>query len=193
MSFRIAGALLAFSLIAGLTVPAGAQQRPSIAIMPCQFFSADAESAEAVTQGLVQQYESQGYRVIDMSRSRDTFSQMGLSANQHYPDRVALSFGSKIGSDLVAYPRLLALGLPGATTEPNPTAPEAVVHLRVLNVHSRAPIYFRQVGHEFSPGGTEVATEFRLPQPVATAAAADVTGIYFQRVAGSRQEFRGSR
>lgn len=195
MSFRIAaGALLAFAVAAGLSVPAGAQQRPTIAIMPASYFSADQESADAITQGLVEQYEAQGYRVIDMSRSRDQYATMNLSRNQHYPDRVAASFGSAIGADLVAYPRLLAMGLPGATTETGSALnPEAVVHLRVLNVHTRQPIYFRQVGHEFTAGGNEVASEFRLPQPVATAAASDVTSIYFQRVAGSRQEFRGSR
>ena len=190
MSFRIAVSFLALAAAVGLTVPAGAQSKPTIAIMPSGFFSADAESADAVTQGLVEQYESQGYKVIDMSRSRDQFSSMNLSRNQHYPDRVALSFGRAIGADLVAYPRLLAMGLPAATTNPSDPNPSAVVHLRVLNVHSRAPIYFRQIGHEFTARGGDLTAGFRLPQPVATAAAGDATQIYFQRVAGSRQEFR---
>ena len=194
MSFRIAGSFCALALGAVLALPAGAQQKPSIAIMPCSYFSADAGSAEAISRGLAEQYESQGYKVIDMERSKQQFQSMNLSLNQHYADRVALGFGRAIGADLVAYPRLLTMGLPMAgATDPNASNPEAVVLLRVLNVHTRAPLYCRQVGHEFSATATEIAENFTLPQPVAVATAGDVTSNYFQRVAGSRQEFRGSR
>jgi hypothetical protein len=177
--------------------PAAAQQKPSIAIMPTQYFSADADSARNLTSGLTQQFSGQGYQVVDMDKSNQTFTSLGLDANTHYADAVALKFGRSAGSDLVAYPRLLALGLPYASNTAGSTdmiAPAAVVLLRVLNVHTGQAIYARQIGHEFvTDAGTMVAAnDFHLPEPVATATATDVTANYFERVAGSRQEFRRS-
>jgi hypothetical protein len=50
------------------------------------------------------------------------------------------------------------------------------------------------VGHEFRTDMVASSiSEFTLPEPVAVSAAAETTGLYFQRVAGSRQEYRGSR
>jgi len=191
MSVRIAGALLALAIGIGVGAPASADERPTIAIMPCGYFSADPLSAWALTNGLVEAYEHQGYRVLDMSWSRKRFRALGLSLDRHYPDSVALDFGRGMRADLVAYPRLLAVGIPASVGEPS-TAPEAVVHLRVLNTHTRQPIYFRQVGHAFS-ASAGFAGAFWLPQPIATAAANDATSMYFQQVAGSREEYRGAR
>ncbi len=191
------GALCALGLGVALAAPAAAQNKPSIAIMPAQYFSADAESAANLTQGLREQYERQGYSVLPADRAGSTFQSMNLDPQTHYADAVAVRFGRSMGSDLVAYPRLLVVGIPlaGETAgQGNVFTPAAVVHLRVLNVHTGAPIFFRQVGHEFSTdAGGMTAGEFRLPAPVATAAATEVTQMYFQRVAGSRQEFRGAR
>ena len=145
------------------------------------------------TQGLIKQYEAQGYQVMPMDRSTSTWQSMGLNNSQHYPDRVARNFGRQMGADLVAYPRLLAVGLPINNPDLKSVdilQPAAVTHLRVLNVHTGAPIYFRQIAHEFTVDQPVVASEFRLPEPVATATAQEVTEMYFQRVAGSRQEFR---
>lgn len=195
MRFSVSHALLTLALGAAISAPAAAQGKPSIAIMPTQYFSADAESAQNVTAGLRSQWERQGYNVVAQDRSNSTFQTMALNPSQHYSDATARRFGRSVGADLVAYPRLLAVGLPLSTAATGSMfAPEAVVHLRVINVHTGAAIYFRQVGHEFRADAPLTAdASFTLPEPVATAAAEQASTIYFQRVAGSRQEFRGSR
>ncbi len=194
----------ALALAAFVTSPAEAQRKPSIVIMPAQYFSADAASAANLTRSLTQQYEQQGYTVIAADKAESAWQSMSLSPSTHYPDRVAVRFGRSAGADLVAYPRLLALGIPAVNGETPITGllePAAVVHLRVMNVHSGGNIYFRQIAHEFrsdasgatttNNGTTTVQTPtFTLPEPVAMAAANEVSGMYFQRVAGSRQEFR---
>ncbi len=199
MQFRLCTPLLAAALGAGMVAPAAAQQKPSIAIMPTQYFSADAESAKNVTAGLAQQFEGQGYKVQGADQSAQTFSSLNLDPSTHYADAVALKFGRSAGTDLVAYPRLLALGLPFATNTTADTSkmsdliqPAAVVLVRVLNVHTGQAIYARQIAHEYltDAGMRVAASDFHLPEPVAVATATDVTSNYFQRVAGSREEFR---
>lgn len=193
MRFNVHGALAALALGAALSSPAAAQGKPTIAIMPAQYFAANAESADVLTQGLVRQFEQQGYTVIPMDRVRTAFQGMGLGPSQHYADRTAVKLGKQVGADLVAYPRLLAVGIPFSNPEIQTTEllqPAAVAHLRVLNTHSRAPIFFRQISHEFTTDAPQVASSFNLPEPIATATASEVTTMYFQRVAGSRQEFR---
>ena len=195
MRFSISGASVALAAVVAFASPVAAQTKPSIAIMPTSYFSADAQSAENVTQGLIQQFEGQGYRILPMDQAKSTWQSMNLSSTEHHADRVAVRFGRSIGSDLVAYPRLLAVGIPLADGMKGPDSlePAAVIHLRVLNVHTGAPIFFRQISHEFSTQPALTAAEFRLPEPVATATAREVTEMYFQRVAGSRQEFRRGR
>jgi hypothetical protein len=189
MNIRACGALLVLGLGLGLTSSASSQTRPSIAIMPTQYFSADAQSAANVTAGLREQFERQGYTVTDAGRSTSTFESMQLGASTHYPDSVARRFGQTAGADLVAYPRLLAVGLPAATTgDASLLEPAAVVHLRVINVKTGAPIYFRQIAHEFRADSPGENVAFQLPEPVATASASEVTQMYFARVAGSREE-----
>jgi hypothetical protein len=190
-NFYLRGMMLALSL--GITVaPAAAQRKPTVAIMPSQFFSADAESATNLTQGLAQQFESQGYTVVGVDRTRSTFQSMGLSASQHYADSVAVRFGRGVGSDLVVYPRLLALGVPAASAgSVQLTQPAAVVLVRVLNVHTNAAIYARQIGHDFVAEVPARAADFRMPQPIATATAAEALEVYFPRVGGSAAETRG--
>ena len=185
-------ALLSLGLGAALAVPAAAQDKPTIAIMPTQYFSASSESAANVTRGLASQWERQGYSVLPQERSDAKFQGMGLNPSMHYADRVAAKFGRSIGADLVAYPRLLAVGQPfNGPTSGWMAAPEAVLHLRVINARTGWPIYFRQIGHEFRSDAEILAdARFTLPEPVATAAAEEVSGQYFQRVAGSRQEMR---
>ena len=52
----------AAALLAGaLTAPAHAASRPTIAIMPAQFYSADAESARQITAGLRDVYYANSY------------------------------------------------------------------------------------------------------------------------------------
>jgi hypothetical protein len=191
MKFGACAALLTLALGMGLSAPVKAQQKRTIAIMPTQYFSADAQSAEAITRALAEQFERQGYTVIAADRATSTFQSQGLDLSTHYPDRVALKFGRAIGADLVAYPRLLAMGIPAAaTSEASLLEPAAVLHLRVLNNHTGSPIYFRQIGHEFRADAGAATGEFRLPDPVATETAGHATQVYFERVAGSRQEMR---
>lgn len=195
MKYRLCGALFAASLALSMTGVSAQQRKPTLAIMPTQYFSASPESAQNLTQGLVSQFEGQGYTVLPMDKSTSTFQSMGLQPSQNYADRVAIKFGKQMGADIVAYPRLMALGIPATDSSVKVGGllePAAVVHLRVLNVHSRTPIYCRQVGHEFRTDVASSASGFTLPGPIASAAATDVTQDYFQRVAGSRQEFRGT-
>ena len=193
MRFHLSTGLTAAALGLALVSPAAAQNKPSISIMPTQYFAADAGSAKNVTSGLASQWERQGYTVKAQDQSDAKFTGMGLQASTHYADRVAIRFGRQMGTDLVAYPRLLAVGLPAADVGTNLTGlmePAAVIHLRVLNVKTGYPIYFRQIAHEFRAEGPIVASsDFSLPSPVADATAQEVTNMYFQRVAGSRQEF----
>jgi hypothetical protein len=192
MTLRVCGALLAVGMGLAVTAPARAQDRLTVAIMPTSWFSANEASANNVTQGLREQFERQGYNVISMDDTSSRFGSMGLSRNQHYADRTAVQFGKAAKADLVVYPRLLALGIPAVGSEGSLLEPAAVVHVRVLNTHSGQPIYFRQIAHEFRTDRA-IAGTFDLPQPVATAATGEATGIYFERVAGSREEFRGAR
>jgi|GEM_PF-3909450 len=205
---RLFGAVAVAALGVCVTSPAHAQRRPSIVIMPAQYFGADEQSARNLTQSLAEQFERQGYTVISSDRAESAWQSMNLSSNTHYPDRVAVRFGRQAGADLVAYPRLLSLGIPAVNPPAEPAGmlePAAVVHLRVLNARTGGNIYFRQIAHEFrsdaAPQTNTTVTEdmttttvrtpdFTLPQPVATAAANEVTSMYFQNVAGSRQEMR---
>jgi hypothetical protein len=84
----------------------------------------------------------------------------------------------------------MAVGTPiNNTASGDPDTQKAVLYLRVLNVRSGRPLYTRQIAREFSadrsPEGTVV-----LPLSAATAAVTAVSQGYFERVAGSRQEFR---
>lgn len=193
MKFQIAVAFTATLLAGSFTAPAHAASRPTIAIMPAQFYSADAESARQITDGLREVYERQGYEVLPLDESRKAFQGMGLGRHRHYADRVAVKFGRRMGADLVAYPRLLAVGLPLTENRPRRLAPEAVLHLRVLNAHTGRAIYFRQVAHPFTPGSSRLAGDYTLPRNAADRTAAKAASVYFSRVAGSRQEVRGTR
>lgn len=188
---HVPGALLA--LFIGLGLPAVAAPPPArtIAIMPTQFFSADSQSADRVTESLVAQFGSHGYNVIPMERSRATFSAMKLDPSRHYGDATAVQFGKRIRADLVAYPELLALGVPaaGGTAAANgATTHAATVHLRVVNTTNGKTIYTRQIRHPFDATPAE-GERVSLPSAVATAVATAVTRNYFERVAGSREEF----
>ena len=185
-----AAALLAGGLFA---VPAQSAPKPTIAIMPAQYYSADAASAKKVTEGLRAVYERQGYEVLSAERSANAFRNMHLTRGKHYPDKVATRFGRKMGADLVAYPRLLAVGLPITDNKPARIRPEAVLHLRVLNAHTGRAIYFRQVAQPFGTPGGRLSGDFTLPKNAASRTAAKAAGMYFERVAGSRQEARKHR
>jgi hypothetical protein len=68
-----------------------------------------------------------------------------------------------------------------------------VLHLRVVNAHTRQAIYFRQVAHPFESGSSTLAGDYTLPRNAASRTAAKAASVYFERVAGSRQEIRGRR
>lgn len=192
---HLLGALAVLTAAVAVTGPAAAQRKPSIAIMPSQYFTAEPGSAENLTVGLNQQFEGQGYTVTPADKASSTFQSMGLSPNTHYADREALRFGRQIGSDLVAYPRLLVVGTPpaGPAGDTPLAPPTAVLLLRIINTHTGAAIYARQTGHEFRADAPEGDAKFELPQPVATAAAAEVLEVYFRTIAGSARETRGAR
>jgi hypothetical protein len=178
-------------LVLALASAATAQRRPVIAIMPTQYFRADAESAENITRGLVDRFEAEQYRVIPMERSRREFERMGLSLRQNLSDAAILQFGRRLGADLVARPQLLAIRhwQNREAAAPDETGARAVVYLRVLNVRTGAPLYTRQVAFLFT-AATE-AGALVLPRSAAMEAAAEVSHSYFERVAGSREELHG--
>ena len=81
----VRAALAALTLGVALASPAHAQGK-SIAVMPTLFFSADPASADNVTNGLVQQFEGQGYSVTPMDKSKSAFQAAGLQPSRHYAD-----------------------------------------------------------------------------------------------------------
>jgi len=178
------------AVIAGCCLPAlaAAPQGRTVAIMPTQYFSADAQSADRITASLVEQFRGHGYNVIPMEKARATFAALKLEPSRHYADATALQFGRRIGSDLVVYPSLLALGTPATKSDapPDTASLGAVLHVRVLNPRTGKTIYTRQVRHHFeadADGG-----RVTLPVADADATASEVTQNYFERVAGSREE-----
>ena len=185
----IPGAVLGTALALGCIGPAAAQQAPTVAIMPTLYFSATQQSADNVTQGLRERFEQQGYTVTGADRATSAFQAAWLDRRTHYADSAAIRFGQQAGADLVAYPRLLAVGMPMAGAGQSALQPNAVILLRILNVHTKAAIYARQIGHEFS-AEAQGGMEFNLPQPVATATAAEVTDNYFARIRNSPAERR---
>jgi hypothetical protein len=189
MSHWIHRALAA--VIVGCCLPAlaAAPQGRTVAIMPTQYFSADAQSADRVTTALVEQFRGHGYNVIPMEKARATFAAMKLEPSRHYADATALQFGRRIGSDLVVYPSLLALGTPatGSDAPPDTTSLGAVLYVRVLNPRTGKTIYTRQVRHHFEVANAD-GGRVTLPAADADATASEVTQNYFERVAGSREE-----
>lgn len=189
MMRRTCETLLTLALGIALASSAAAQQRPTIAIMPTQYFSANAESAERVTQGLVEQFQRERYNVVPMERSRAVFDELGFSLTTDIGDPQIMQFARRINADIVAHPQLMAMGIPlsRAAAGADPFLRQAVVYLRVLNGRSGRALYTRQIGYDIT-AEFPVGEPFALPQPVATAAAGEVTQRYFERVAGSREE-----
>lgn len=123
----------------------GRAARQSILILPSQYFTADASSATNVSTGLAKQFRDRGYRVESPQHVR------GYAARQNYSDPAIRRLAKSSHADFVAYPRLLAVGVPAARVRAKnlPIAPSAVVLLRVINLHNGKAIYVRQVGHDF--------------------------------------------
>jgi hypothetical protein len=180
------GVLLASAAVLTPALPACAQGK-TIAVMPSLYFSAEPQSATNITTGLAQQFERQGYSVTPASQSQQAFQAVGLEPTRHYADSAAIKFGKQVGAQLVAYPRLLAVGAPYAGLSGGIATPNAVILLRVINVRTGAYIYCRQVAYEFKADARE-GESFVLPQPIADATAEKVTQEYFARVKGSRLE-----
>ena len=144
---------------------AAAQRRPTVAIMPTQYFKADAESAANITRALAQQFQSERYTVIPLDRSERLFHEHGSSAlhgHQRYsaptvrpPPRRRSRRPSPV--DGVGLPLN-----PQATASDAPT-PKAVLYLRVLNVRTGQPLYTRQVAHYFTAEPTSTGEYTLLP------------------------------
>lgn len=189
MPHRVPAPCLALAIALTLAGAAAAQHRPTIAIMPTQYFQADAASAENVTRGLVERFEAERYDVIPMDRARQVFQSLEMSPKRNVSDAAILQFGRRLGADLVAHPQLLAVrpwqSPNGASTDRR--GARAVLYLRVLNVRTGQPLYTRQVAYPFTAPAAETGPPV-LPAGAAAAAATAVSRSYFERVAGSRQE-----
>jgi hypothetical protein len=177
---------LAGACAALCSAPAQAQQK-TVAVMPTHYFSAHAESADNLTAAIHQQFEAQGYSVLPADQAKSVAVEMGIGPTRHYSDGKAIRYGRKMGAHLVAYPRLLAVGIPYAGSPEGLTEPSAVVLMRVINVRTGRALYGRQIAHEFRTEGNGT-TMFVLPPPVATSTAQEALQLYFQRYKGSRLE-----
>ena len=189
---RVFGPLLALPLLAGLAAPGfAAPARKTVVVLPAGYFSADQTSANRVTKGLRGAFQNQGYRVVEPERASVAAANSGINRRQHYSDREVLRVGRRLGADLVAYPRVLALGLGVNARGEDEPAPEAVVLLRVIDVRTGRAVYARQVGEEadLEQSGRRLVLE----QGAASATASAAARPYFQRVAGTRQETRPRR
>jgi hypothetical protein len=183
--------ILVLASTLALTVAVRAQDRPTMAIMPTQYFKAGPRSAERMTRSLVERFEAERYDVIPMDRSLRLFQRMRLSHDRPISDATLLQFGRRLGADLVAHPQLLAVRPwqnRGAESTDEPGA-RAVLYLRVLNTRTGSPLYTRQVAYSFTARASETG-ELIVPPSAAAGAVAEVSRPYFERVAGSRQEYR---
>jgi hypothetical protein len=177
-----------------LSAAMGKTQKPRLAVMPAQYMAADARSAHVVTNELAYQFVTRGYSVVTNGQSQATFRAMRLQPDRPYGDPVAAQFGRRLGADLVVYPQLLAVGTPYGRPGASARLAEsgAVLHLRVVSARTGRRLYSRQVRQPFLPGdSSEGAAAVTHPQAVALATR--TTGLYFQRVAGSREELHNAR
>lgn len=190
---RVPKTILALAIALTLAGAAAAEQRPTVAIMPAQYFQADAQSAENVTLGLVERFEAERYSIIPMDRARQTFQQMGFSPSRNISDAAILQFGRRLGADLVAHPQLLAIRpwRSAGTASTGSRGARAVLYLRVLNVQTGQPLYTRQIAYTFRGPASEAGPPV-LSASGAAAAATEVSRPYFERVAGSRQALHRS-
>jgi hypothetical protein len=191
MTCRTSAIILVLASALALPFTAAAQDRPTIAIVPTQYFRSDAQNAELVTRSLVERFEAERYHVIPMDRSRQTFERMRLTPERPISDETLAQFGRRLGADLVARPQLLAVRPWHGRGADTSSAPEgrAVLYLRVLNAHTGNPLYTRQVAYPFTTAGSD-AGNLIMPPSAAAEIVAEVTRQYFERVAGSRQEYR---
>jgi hypothetical protein len=186
---------LAAALAAGMGVMAAATAappRPRLAIMPTQYFSADAQSAKLVDNELAYQFGYRGYSVVPMAKSRATFQGMGLQPNRSYSDAVAAKFGRRLGARVVAYPQLLSAALPSVKHAGSAAERDsgAVLFLRVVNAQTGQRLYAREVEAPYPAAAAIAVAGPAVPRSVASALATRTTNFYFQRVAGSREELR---
>jgi hypothetical protein len=157
-----------------------------VAVIPAQWFSADAESAERLTEGVRKDFAGRGWRVLPETAVQNAAGAMGLKNGVHYTDGAIIRLGRKVHADLVVYPRLLAMGLPVAATDTgyNPQ-PAAVVHVRVLDVTGRRSLYCNQIAHPISGDGAAGLEGFALsPSEGRVAATQALGGFFTPRLAG---------
>ena len=165
--------------------PASAQEARGVrvAVLPAQYFRADAQTALRISEGMRRDFAARGWTVVPEQRVKAAWDAAGLDPGVHYADREVAEIGRRAGADLVVYPRLLALGPPPGSGRGAPAAlsPEAVVRVRIVSVKRRQGIYFNQIGqgHERVPW-----LAFRrqtLPARVAQTAASRALAAFFHR------------
>ena len=169
------------------TTAARSAGNTTVAVIPAQWYSADAESAQRLTEGIRNDFVARGWDLVPEETVRNAAQTMGLKNGIHYPDETIMRLGRSLHVNLVVYPRLLALGVPVAAATPDVRLidPAAVVHVRVLDVTRKRALYCNQIAHEFNGDGMVDLRAFALPAPECRAAATEALGGFFTpRVAG---------
>jgi hypothetical protein len=160
----------------------GGTRRLSVAVLPAGYFSADAVSAERVSEAMRRQFVDRGWRVLPPETVADECRSAGLDNEKHQTDAAILAVGRRLHVDRIVYPRLLALGAPltdARSADPG-RPPQAVVHVRILDVRRGRVVYFTQIGQPFRLPQVVALAQLRLPPAVAQAAAARALNRYFR-------------
>src|SRR4051794_5207330 len=167
--------------------PARSVRKITVAVIPAQWFTADAESAQRLTEGIRRDFASRGWRVLSDTTVQTAAGAMGLKNGVHYPDAAILHLGRTLHADVVVYPRLLTMGLPvtALSAQARIMDPAAVLHVRVLDVTRKQAVYCNQVAHPFNGDGAASVKGFALSASESRVAAARALGGFFTpRVAG---------
>jgi len=164
----------------------------TVAVIPAQWYRADAESAQRLTEGIDKNFSARGGKLLPEETVRSAATAMGLKDGSLYSDAALIRLGRQVHADLIVYPRLLALGLPAAALHPEPrgVASAAVVHVRVIDVKRRRAVYCNQVAHEFKTEGEAGSDHFALSGPEGQLAAIEVLRGFFTPQSATQASLR---
>ena len=169
--------------VAASTAPAAARsvQKTTVAVIPAQWYAADEESAQRLTEGIRKEFATRGWDLLPEEAVRSAAAAMRLKNGSLYSDATLIRLGRSARADLVVYPRLLALGAPVAASSAKVAgiASAAVVLVRVIDVKGKRALYCNQISHEFKREGAVDVDNFALSASEGQLAATEVLGGFF--------------